>query len=133
MRIKQGSWSLERHPLWDAKEDEHCLTLTCSGAGGALQLSAARKSNGSVTPEDIDWCIRGYMDGLKGEWSRPASVTLGNCSGMHISATIDGTCGGWWVLGCGAVLLRTSYIGPLAYSITELAQAESMLSTLTAA
>lgn len=124
---------MERHPLWDADQDDDCLTFTCADDGGAFQLSSARKSEGSVTAGDIDWCLQHYMAGLKGEWSIPAPVAFGDFSGQHISATIDGTFWSWWILGCGPVLLRASYNGPPAFISAELPHVESMLGTLAAA
>jgi hypothetical protein len=133
VRISQGSWSLEKHPLWDAVHDEDCLTLTCTDDGGAFQLSSARKSNGNVTDEDIDWCVRDCADGTNGEWSHPTPVVFGAFGGSHIAATLDGVFWTWWIIGCGPVLLSASYNGPPSYAKLELQHVESMLGTLAAA
>ena len=133
MRIDFGSWSLERHLQWEADQDGDYLTLTRTDDGGAFQLSSGRKSHGSVTDEDLDWCIQRYMTGLKGEWSIPAPVVLGEFSGKHTAATIDGTFWSWWILGCGPVLLRASYNGPSTFVDAELPHVESMLGTLVSA
>jgi hypothetical protein len=120
MRIRRGSWSIERHPDWDATEHPECLTLTLSDDGGALQLSSARKGQGSVTAGDIQWCI----DNLQGAWSHPSAVSLGDFSGSSVSGLINDTFWTWWIVGCGPVLLRASYNGPPAAKSLELPQVE---------
>ena len=128
MRVSQGSWSIEKHPSWAATEHPECLTLTLSDEGGALQLSSARKSEGSVTPADIQWCIEQLPAG-----SAPTTVTLGEFSGANVVGDIDGTYWSWWILGCGLVLLRVSYNGPPLAKAIELPHVDSMLASLAAA
>ena len=128
MRVSQGSWSIDKHPAWEATEHPECLTLTLSDDGGALQLSSARKDQGSVTPSDIQWCI----EQLKVK-SAPTSVTLGAFSGSSVSAHVNGSFWSWWILGCGPILLRVSYNGPPSATATELPHVDSMLATLAAA
>jgi hypothetical protein len=119
---------MESHSAWDATHDEECLTLTCSDDGGALQLSSARKEEGVVTHDDIQWCIAN----LQGAWSPPCAVDLGDFSGSHVTAEIDGVCWSWWIVGCGPVLLRASYNGPPAAAAVEMPQVLSMLRSLAA-
>jgi hypothetical protein len=71
---------------WSAQEDSECVTFQAAKPIGALQISAAKKSTGSVTEAELrDFTKDDSLTGVK-----LAPVTCGEFTGFTSSLTKDG-------------------------------------------
>ena len=121
------SWSLELHSNWRATEHPECLTLELSDEG-ALQLSSARKQDGSVSYEDIV----DYAESQNHEWGASINVTCGEFTGLVYRYREDEQQWNRWFLRNGQTLLFVTYNASPRAQLLEYAAVEQILSTLRA-
>ncbi len=78
---KSSWWVIELPSDWSAEEEEDCVTLTAERGVGALQISAHRRDDESVTDEDLnDLAEDELVDSVA-----PQTVSYGGFSGISIS------------------------------------------------
>jgi hypothetical protein len=103
MRVGRGGWSVEVSDAWSVTEHPECLTLELSGEG-ALQLSSARKLEGSATHEDLF-----SFDERRSEWGQWRAVTCGVFTGIVYEYSLGEAAWKRWFLRKGRLLVFVTY------------------------
>jgi len=123
MRVGWSAWSIDILPEWENEDDPECLTIYHPNGVGALQLSSAKKQEGSVTQEDLDFHT-------KQEWGNPSKCTFGDFAGQAYKFVSEDSFWFWWILANGSVLLRASYNCEIQDKNVEIEEINNMLKTL---
>jgi hypothetical protein len=123
---KSSWWSIELSSDWSAEEEEVCVTFSAERGVGALQVSAYRRGDESVTDEDLnDFAEDELVDG-----GVPQNVSCGAFRGIAVSYVE----GGWfrrklW-LRSGSLLLYVTYNCGSKDKGVEVESVNRMLSSL---
>lgn len=119
-------WSVRVPQGWSAQEDPECATFQARNPRGALQISAARKSPGSVSDDDLlDLSREETASGVE-----VVAVAYGPFVGFSASIIVNGR--SWlkvW-LRCGDLALFVTYNAAPPPDQTELAQVQDLLNSL---
>ena len=120
-------WSVELPDGWSVEEGDTCTSIFSESAVGALQLSAARNSNGPATDADLRNFAKEHLDA--GALIKP--VTCGAFTGFYLHYSMDDMYRReWWLRSDDTVLLAT-YTSNLEDKGTEDPVVNRILETLT--
>ena len=126
MRWVGGTWwELPLLPGWSAKDDPECLSITKSEEG-TLQLSAAVKSAGTVTMEEL----REFYGSRIPENAEFVEASMGSFRGFATSYKEDNT---YWQklwLANGSLLVFVTYNGTESSWQSEKVEVLEMLASL---
>ena len=119
-------WSVELPDDWSAEQDDICVSMFSESGIGALQLSAARNSNGPATDDDLRDFAKEHLDA--GAPIKP--LTCGAFTGFYFQHSIGGTYQRQWWLRCDDTVVLGTYTSDLEDRGKENAVVDSILDTL---
>lgn len=118
-------WSLQLAPGWQGHQDEECYTIAGGAGGGALQISAARKADATVSDDEL----------LSFAADLPSPIPLGSVScgaftGFEFAFTEDEIAWRRWFLRSEHIALFVTYnCNPTAVG-ADATEVDAMLRTL---
>jgi hypothetical protein len=98
-------WAIDLADGWEARREEHCVTICHSEGVGALQISAFQKLKGNVTKDDLldaadlDAQIQKHLGERK--W--------GDFEGLQLVYSADDTFWRKWWLAAGKTMVFVTY------------------------
>jgi hypothetical protein len=99
-------WAITVPDHWIVEKDEDCTTFTAPAGVGALQVSAAKKDGGLVTPEDLEE----FAEDVLAASSAERELFHGWFSGFTVQFIRDGDFWRHWWLAAGDTLIYATYI-----------------------
>jgi hypothetical protein len=126
--FKSTWWSIELLPTWSAEQEESCTSICSENDVGALQVSAYRKSDRSVSEKDL-------VELSEGQY--PTGVSVDNFEssafkGLQVSFSQTGKYWRKWWMHEGSLLLFITYTCNLEDQDVESEQVDQMIGTLKA-
>lgn len=118
-------WSLQLAPGWQGQQDKECYTITGGAGGGALQVSAARKADATVSDDELL--------SFAADLARPVplgSVSFGAFTGFEFAFTKDEIFWRRWFLRSEHVALFVTYNCDRTDVGADAADVDAMLRTL---
>ncbi len=102
---KSNWWSIILPDVWETEEDEACATFAPQSRDCALQMSAARNSNGLATDDDLRDFASDHIEA--GAPIKP--IICGEFSGFYLHYSDDDTYQREWWLRCHDTVVLVSY------------------------
>jgi hypothetical protein len=120
-------WSVRLPDDWQTEQDDTCASIFSESGVGALQVSAARNSNGPATDDDLRDFAKEHLD--SGAPIKP--VTCGAFTGFYLHFSMDDIYQRqWWLRSDDTVVLAT-YTSDLKDKGKEDTVVDGVLNTLT--
>lgn len=125
-KYKSSWWAIEHPSNWSAEEEKDCVTLSAKHGVGALQISAYRRADESVTDEDLnDLAEDELTDGVS-----PQNASCGDFNGIAISYVEAERFWRKLWLRSGSLLLYVTYSCGAEEQAVEVESVNRMLSSL---
>jgi hypothetical protein len=121
MRYSSTDWSLDMPAGWQYTEHPECVTFEPPSGDSAFQISAYRKPDGEVTPEDL----RDFAGDIP-----ITEVSFVHFNGVQARYNEANTFWAKWWLRHGSSMLHVTYNCSLACRGRDDAAVESMLQSL---
>lgn len=101
---KSYYWAMQVHEDWRDESDDTCATFVSPKIGGALQVSAARNSNGPATDGDLRDFAQEHFDA----GAPMTEVTVGDFQGYYLHYGIDEFYQRqWWLRNSDTIVMIT--------------------------
>ena len=111
---------------WGGEQDDTCTSMFSESGVGALQVSAARNSNGPATDDDLRDFAKEHLDA--GAPIKP--LTCGAFTGFYLHYSTDDMYQRQWWLRCGDTVVLATYTSDLEEKGKEDAVVDGILNTL---
>lgn len=119
-------WSVQIPDDWIVEQDDTCTSVFSESGVGALQLSAARNSNGPATDDDLRDFAKEHLDA-----SAPIKpLACGAFTGFYLHYSTDDLYQRQWWLRSGDTVVLATYTSDLEDAGKEYALVDSILKTL---
>ena len=119
-------WSVQLPDDWGVEQDDTCTSMFSESGVGALQVSAARNSNGPATDDDLRDFAKVHLDA--GAPIKP--ILCGAFTGFYFHYSIDNSYQRQWWLRCDDTVVLATYTSNLEDKGKEDAVVDGIISTL---
>ena len=119
-------WSVELPAGWTSEEVPECTEFFADSGVGALQLSAARNSNGPATDGDLRDFAKEHLDA----GAPVKSVRCGTFTGFYLHYSMGDIYQRQWWLRCADTIVMATYTCDSEHKNKEDTVVDSILSTL---
>jgi len=119
-------WSVQLPDDWGTERDDTCTSMFSGTGVGALQVSAARNSNGAATDDDL-------RDFAKEHLAAGATITPASCgafTGLYLHYATDDMYQRQWWLRCDDTVVLATYTADLDDKGKEDSIVDTILGTL---
>ena len=124
--FKSAWWSLQLPDDWSSEAEPDCTAFFADSGGGALQLSAARNSNGPATDDDLrEFAAEHYDAGAPIQ-----SVVCGAFTGFYLQHSRPGGYQRQWWLRSGDTVVLATWTSDPNQKGNEDAVVDTILKTL---